>query len=184
MSTIKPGSERRRGCSEILKWLLLRDWLGIGLLVGVGEWFPLRHLCLFFFSSFLHLFNYLYLNPQFSHFCSFYSLPPSCLRKAEWASSCVGAWLLARVTPLTTLRTWLLGDLQVVSWRWVKHHQKSQGKDLAWEMPSRLDFPTDGGKHGQRLPGQVQHLGTRAGSCMDLLLYMQTELAGQGLRYL
>lgn len=52
-SAIKLGVEVDQGLSS--KWPLLRDWLGLGLLVGGGEWWPLHHLFCYFFPPLIKL---------------------------------------------------------------------------------------------------------------------------------
>lgn len=81
-------------------WPSLRGWLDIDLLVEDGErWLRITNIYIFF--SFLHLLSCLYLNWQESSCFALPLLPPVLWRREEqWASGCVGAWLLTRVNPL------------------------------------------------------------------------------------
>lgn len=76
--------------------MLLRGWLDIDLPVGSDEQLlPLHHLVL---SGFFHFLNVFLLIYEFSCFFSSCSLPCPA-GKGEWVSSCVGALLLAKVSP-------------------------------------------------------------------------------------
>lgn len=72
-STIKLGIEGEEGQGVFSKWSLLRDWLGVGLLVGGDEWL-IAFASLVLFFPFLHLANCPYLDLQvFSLFLFLFS---------------------------------------------------------------------------------------------------------------
>lgn len=88
-SAIKTGVEEDRVKGFLLcYWLLLRDWLGIFLLVGDGDWFTLLYFWVVFFS--LLVIKLSLSQVKFLISCSFYSFPhPTVL--VEWVNACMGA---------------------------------------------------------------------------------------------